>query len=309
MKRLITLVLSIFVLAATLVANSNAATPKSLVIIDSGISKELPWVNEILLDEACFIEYGRCPNGQSSMTGLGAAAIPSAQIKDKALHHGTQMASIAYQVNPGVRIVAIRIVGMSAKGFANSYTTRAVTTALTWVNANATRLNVGAVSLSIGRSYKEAACPIETPLLQEIQKLNDQGIAVVASAGNGSNKLKIDYPACIPQVIAIGATDSRYTVRNVQGWVHPIMLISNTSSDLDYYTLGRYTTTNAFGEKAVSIGTSAATVAFATDFVQKLNRGLSYQEVINEVNNSLTNAHRTATDFVRLQHNVEAVRS
>lgn len=307
MKRFLALILTILTLATTLVPNSHASTPKSLVIIDSGVSKDLPWINEILLDEACFIEYGRCPNGQGSMTGLGAAAIPTPQIRDRALHHGTQMASIAYQINPGVKIVAIRIVGMSAKGFANSYTTRAVTTALAWINANAVRLNVGAVSLSIGRSYKEVTCPVENQLLEEIQKLNDLGIAVIASVGNGSNKSKIDYPACIPQVIAIGATDSRYSVRNVQGWVHPVMLISNLSSDLDYYALGRYTTTNAFGEKAVSLGTSSATVAFATDFVHKLNRGLSYQEVISEVNNSLSNAHRTVTDFVRLQHNIEVV--
>lgn len=308
MKRVGLFFLSAFICVSSMVTNSNALNTKSLVIIDSGISKELPWVNDVILDEACFIEYGRCPNGQSSMIGPGAAALPVAQIRDRALHHGTQMASIAHQVNPGVRIVAIRIVGISSKGFANSYTTRGVISALQWVNENTSRLNVGAVSLSLGRPYKEANCPIETLLLQEIEKLERAGIAIIASVGNGSNKTKIDYPACIPQVLAIGATDSRYALRGVQGWVNPIMLISNRGPDLDYYALGRYTTTNAFGESVVSLGTSSATVAFATDFVRRLNTGISYQEVISEINRSLENAHRTSTDFVRLQHSIQGVR-
>jgi len=283
---------------------AQAAVPKTLVIIDSGISADLPWVQEMLVEEACFIEFGRCPNGLSTMVGKGSAALPIATIKDKAMSHGTQMASVAYEVNPTTKLVMIRIVGMSAKGFANTYTTKAVTKALNWVNLNAERLNVGAVSVSVGRSYKELKCPIESEFQAQVRNLAAKDIPVVASTGNGSNKLKVDYPACVPEVIAIGATEPRYTLREIQGWIYPIMLISNQGPDLDFYTLGRYTTTDVFGNKAVSLGTSSSTAAFATYLVKQFNLGISYADAMTTVRASLMNAYRTTTDFLQLHFEI-----
>ena len=304
MKKLISLFVVIALAAAGITPAAQAATPKTLVIIDSGSAADLPWVQQILVDEACFIEYGKCPNGQSTMFGKGAAALQVSRIKDKAMSHGTQMASVAYEIDPSTKLVMIRIVGMSEKGFANSYTTRAVTKALNWVNENAERLNVGAVSLSVGRSYKEASCPIEAELQAQVRNLLNRNIPVVAATGNGSNKLKVDYPACVPEVIAVGATDRRYTMKAIQGWVYPIMLISNQGPDLDLYALGRYTTTDAFGQKSVSMGTSSATAAFATYVVKQMNTGLGYTEVMAKVRASLVNAYRTVTDFLPLHFEI-----
>ena len=83
MKKLITVSLVVALVAAGLLPAAQAATPKTLVIIDSGIAAELPWVKEMLVEEACFIQFGRCPNGISSMTGVGAAALPVDKVKDK----------------------------------------------------------------------------------------------------------------------------------------------------------------------------------------------------------------------------------
>ncbi|CAN1500118.1 T7SS_mycosin, type VII secretion-associated serine protease mycosin [Candidatus Nanopelagicaceae bacterium] len=304
MKKFISLFVVIALAAAGTTPAAQAATPKTLVIIDSGIAADLPWVQQMLVDEACFIEYGKCPNGQSTMFGKGAAALQVSRIKDKAMSHGTQMASVAYEIDPSTKLVMIRIVGMSDKGFANSYTTRAVTKALNWVTENAERLNVGAVSLSVGRAYKEASCPIETELQTQVRILLTRNIPVIAATGNGSNKLKVDYPACVPEVIAVGATDRRYTVKAIQGWVYPIMLISNQGPDLDLYALGRYTTTDAFGQKSVSMGTSSATAAFATYVVKQINLGLGYTDVMTKVRASLVNAYRTVTDYVPLHFEI-----
>ena len=304
MKKLISLFVLVALAAAGITPAAQAATPKTLVIIDSGIAAELPWVQQMLIEEACFIEYGKCPNGQSTMFGKGAASLDVARIKHKAMSHGTQMASVAYEIDPNTKLVMIRIVGMSDKGFANSYTTRAVTRALNWVNENAERLNIGAVSLSVGRAYKEASCPIETELQTQVRNLFIRNIPVIAATGNGSNKLKVDYPACVPEVIAVGATDRRYTVKAIQGWVYPIMLISNQGPDLDLYALGRYTTTDAFGQKSVSMGTSSATAAFATYVVKQMNLGLGFTDVMTKVRASLVNAYRTVTDFLPLHFEI-----
>jgi subtilisin family serine protease len=304
MKKLISLFVVIALAAAGITPAAQAATPKTLVIIDSGIAADLPWVQQMLVEEACFIEFGKCPNGQSTMFGKGAASLDVTRIKHRAMSHGTQMASVAYEIDPSTKLVMIRIVGMSDKGFANSYTTRAVTRALNWVNENAERLNVGAVSLSVGRAYKEATCPIEAELQTQVRNLLNRNIPVIAATGNGSNRLKVDYPACVPEVIAVGATDRRYIVRAIQGWVYPIMLMSNQGPDLDLYALGRYTTTDAFGQKSVSMGTSSATAAFATYIVKQMSSGLGYTEVMTQVRASLVNAYRTVTDFLPLHFEI-----
>ena len=260
-------------LAALVVSPASANTQKTLVIIDSGINTELDWVKSTLVEEVCIIEYGTCPNGQKFMTGPGAAHVRYQDVKDRAMHHGSQMYSVAVQVDPNVRVVFIRIVGMSAKGFANSYTMRSVQQALDWVDANAARLNVGAVSMSVGRSYKEAGCPIEANFQATAQKLSSAGIAVVASAGNGGNRTKVDYPACTPEVISVGATDVRYSMRGVVGWVTPVMPSSNGGPDLDLYAHGRWTTQDLTGRKLLTLGTSNSAVAVATKTAQSLSQG------------------------------------
>jgi len=269
-----TKLLLILALAASLLAvPASANTQKTLVIIDSGVNTELDWVKSTLVEEVCIIEYGTCPNGQKFMNGPGAAHVRYQDVKDKAMHHGSQMYSVAVQVDPNVRVVFIRIVGMSAKGFANSYTMRSVQQAMDWVDSNAARLNVGAVSLSVGRSYTEVGCPIEASFQATVRKLTGAGIGVVASAGNGGNKLKVDYPACTPEVISVGATDVRYSMRGVTGWVTPVMPSSNGGQDLDLYAHGRWTTQDLTGRKLLTLGTSNAAVAVATKTAQSLSQG------------------------------------
>lgn len=277
---------------------AHAAPAKTLVIIDTGINTNLDWVKNSLVEEACFIQYGKCPNGQASMTGPGAASLNPSLVKDRSLSHGTQMASVAVQVNPSVKIVMVRIVGMSDKGYANSYNTQGVAVAMDWIIANAARLNVGAVSIALGRTYKEAACPVEQKLQSQIESLAASNIPTVIAAGNNSNQTKINYPACIPAAIAVGATDTPYTVKQVQGTVYPVMLISNSGADLDIYALGRYTTSDINGVRSVSLGTSNATVAVASKLAQMLSEGNTLSDTMVKVNGSLQKAYRSLTDVV-----------
>jgi hypothetical protein len=292
----------VLLIAATLclsviTAPAHATGGKTLVIIDTGINTNLPWVKSAVVEEACFIEFGRCPNGQTSMVGPGAAHLDPALVRDRALSHGTQMASVAVATNPNVKIVFVRVTGMT-NGFANTYTTRVVATALNWVSANAQRLNVGAVSVSVGRTYTEATCPIEAALQTAITGLASANIPTVIAAGNNANQTRVNYPACIPEAIAVGATDTPYTKSNIQGIVQPIMFISNGSTDVDLYSLGRYTTTDINGVQAVTLGTSGATVSVATKLARSLSDGSSLSTVMGRVNSSLMKAYRSTTNFV-----------
>ena len=304
MNKLLTIFFAACIACGNATPVSATQLPKTLVIIDTGISSQVTSLNASIIDEACFIEFGKCPNGLNNMFGPGAATIDPALVKDRTLSHGTQMTSVALQIDPALKVVMIRVVGVSAKGFANTYRTGVIAQALEWVNQNAARLNVGAVSISLGRNYAQSQCPIESELQQRIIDLAKKDIPVIAAAGNGSSRVKIDYPACIPQVISIGATDTRYSSRGTVGWIYPVMAISNSSADLDYFSLGRFETTNVFGEKSVQLGTSVSTVAFAAQLVKLQNGGIEAKDLLSVINSNLENAYRSMSEVSKKHYSI-----
>ena len=294
-KKIMLLVVAI---SATLLPTQTASAvgEKTLVIIDSGINTDLAWAKNAVIDEACFVELHRCPNGFSQMTGAGASKMTPAMTTAGSLSHGTQMASVAVAVDPNVKIVSIRVAGLTPRGVPTPYSGKAISWALDYVEANKARLNVGAVSISLGNSYRSTSCPIVGNLQTQITNLMASGIPVVIAVGNGGST-KIDYPACIPQAIAVGATEERYAMREVSGWVYPIMAISNHNSEVDYFVNGKYTVSDISDNKKVSFGTSNATVAFATYLTKRLSAGENLTAVLASVNASLVNAYKTTTLF------------
>jgi len=297
--------LMVVAISATLLPlqTASAAGEKTLVIIDSGINTDLAWAKNAVIDEACFVEFNRCPNGLSQMTGAGSAKVTPAMTTAGSFSHGTQMASVAVAVDPNVKIVSIRVAGMTAKGVPNPYTAKAISWALDYVEANKARLNVGAISISLGNSYKSTSCPIVGNLQTQISNLMASGVAVAIAVGNGGST-KIDYPACIPEAIAVGATEDRYAMKEVSGWVYPIMAISNHNSEVDYFVNGKYTTSDLSDKKSVSFGTSNSTVAFATYLTKRLSAGENLTNVMASVNASLVNAYKTTTLFYPKQFNL-----
>jgi hypothetical protein len=294
-KKIMLLVVAI---SATLLPSQTASAvgEKTLVIIDSGINTDLAWAKNAVIDEACFVELHRCPNGFSQMVGAGAAKVTPAMTTASSFSHGTQMASVAVAINPNVKIVSIRVAGLTPRGVPTPYSGKAISWALNYVEANKARLNVGAVSISLGNSYRSTACPIVGNLQKQITNLMASGVAVAIAVGNGGST-KIDYPACIPEAIAVGATEERYAMKEVSGWVYPIMAISNHNSEVDYFVNGKYTVSDISDNKKVSFGTSNATVAFATYLTKRLSAGENLTAVLASVNASLVNAYKTTTLF------------
>jgi hypothetical protein len=294
-KKIMLLVVAI---SATLLPTQTASAvgEKTLVIIDSGINTDLPWAKNAVIDEACFVELHRCPNGFSQMVGASAAKVTPAMTTASSFSHGTQMASVAVAINPNVKIVSIRVAGLTPRGVPTPYSGKAISWALDYVEANKARLNVGAVSISLGNSYRSTSCPIVGNLQTQITNLMASGIPVVIAVGNGGST-KIDYPACIPQAIAVGATEERYAMKEVSGWVYPIMAISNHNSEVDYFVNGKYTVSDISDNKKVSFGTSNSTVAFATYLTKRLSAGENLTAVLASVNASLVNAYKTTTLF------------
>jgi hypothetical protein len=263
MKKLLVIVL----LLAGLSAPAQANTP-TVAIIDVGFNTSL-FPNKVVA-EVCIVSVAACPNGTRFQEGAGAATVASNSLP--AFAHGTNMLSILTSVNPDAKVVLIRILGLNTNGKAGGYTIDDVTAALTWVVNNYSRLNIRAVSISQGKV--NGACRAVPLLVNNVKTLTAANVAVIASTGNEKNRTNMAVPACIDEVISVGATDNPEIKNTGKGWdvsaTPTIALYSNGNASTDFYTNGRFFYTAMDGTRQFSVGTSNATAAFAGMWMKNL---------------------------------------
>jgi len=279
-KKILTALAAIILLIPTTaqaakLQNRTVAQP-TIAILDTALDTSLPIFKDRILFEACVTQWSSCPNGLSEMEGTNSATMRPDWISKNGFDHGTQMASLAIQANPNVNIVFVRIVGANAKGFRQATGEATVYNGLDWVIRNKDRFNIQAVSMSQGHHHLGAAgtdyCP-KTPITEgKIKALADAGIPVFLPTGNTRDYVRIDWPACIPSSIAIGATMPAGTVA----------IYSNHDPKLtDFFALG---TTRAVlpGGKTINVaGTSASTVIAATQWatIKSAKPNLTYAQI------------------------------
>ena len=243
----------VLVLGFASLQTAQAQIKPSIAIIDTAIDSSAPQFEGKLIHEVCIMEEKRCPNGQTFHEGPGSATLPVSQAYSNGWDHGTIMASIAVQVNPDINIVFIRIVPMVVKtGRQSSYSQFALIDALNWVSNNKDRFNIVATSASMGhRNFRSGAnyCPVNQSLRSSIVKLQGMNVATLFATGNKYDYSRVDYPACIAEAIAVGATDKN----------NRIALYGNSGLEIDFYALGNYTVNNRN-----VLGTSASTAALAS---------------------------------------------
>ncbi len=255
-------------------SNKSVGTP-TIAILDTAIDTSLPILKDKIVYEACVIQWSSCPNGLNQMEGTGSAGLKPEWISKNGFDHGTQMASIAVMTNPNVKIVFVRIIGANSMGLRQATGEASLYNALDWVLKNKDRFNIQAVSMSQGHSNYVAGsdyCP-KTPITE--QKINDlinAGIPTFFPTGNDRNYSKINWPACIPQSIAIGATMPAGTVA---------IYSNHDPLRTDFFAQG---TTRAVtvGNKQVNFaGTSAATVTAATQWatIKTAKPSLTYSQI------------------------------
>ena len=201
---------------------------QTIAVIDTGVDTSHPMLAGKIVDEACFVEFAACPNGQASQVGPGAAA--PCTIITAICYHGTHDAGIAAGrsarlsgVAPDATIIAIQVFQredspslcsfvneglVPCVGFHNS----SLIAALEHVYELRNTYHIAAVNMSLGSSPYDGGgrnnshCDNE-PAKPIIDMLRAAGIASVASAGNNGYADSIWSPACISSAISVGATD------------------------------------------------------------------------------------------------------
>jgi hypothetical protein len=283
-KYIMALIALILVLPITVNANAAEPTP-SLVIIDTALQSSLPIFKDKVAQEVCILDWNSCPNGTKFQEGPGAAVLPMKFILSNGFDHGTLMSSIAVTANPNMKIVFIRIIGNTSTGTRQITYESTLTNALNWVINNKDKYNVKAVAMSQGMRPSSTAldyCSKSIAPRIAIKTLLSSGIPSFFAVGNDRDYQKIDWPSCIDDSIAIGATDQQ----------NEITRYSNYDKDkLDFYALGNTVAMSPDGTQKNVAGTSASTQIAAAQWValKQAKPLISYNDQYNLIKSTSIN--------------------
>ena len=274
-------------LALTLIipATSNAATLSNktisgptIAILDTAIDTTIPQLQGRVIYEACVTEWGGCAGGLFQAEGPGSATLPKDVISKNGFEHGTQMSSVAVQTNSNINIVFVKIVGTSRLGFRQPVGEKSVNNALQWVIDNKDKFNIQSVAMSQGHHNLGLAgtdyCPKTTNTELLINKLKSSNVPVFFPTGNRvpADTSRIDWPACIPSSVAVGAVMP----------AGEVAVYSNHDSNLtDFVALGTMRTSTVGGAIVPIAGTSAATIVAAVNWstVKHAKPTLTYDQL------------------------------
>jgi hypothetical protein len=250
-------------------------TKTSVVVIDTAIDASLPIFKGRLVQEVCAMEWNLCPNGTGFQEGPGSAStIPFTALRSSSFNHGTQMASIAVNANANVSIIFIRIVGLTKEGYRASTTEASVVKALDWVIANKDKYGIAAVAMSQGNhdlATYNILCP-KSNLIKYIDTLKSIDIPLMLPAGNDADITRVDYPACIPQAVTIGAVDKFNNINTYS---------NGTPLQVDFYTPGTVKAILPGGTQTTVAGTSASVQSAAVHWatVKMVKPNLTYDQI------------------------------
>ena len=247
MKKLTVLAVA---LLSIIPVQAHGATP-TIAIIDTAIDSSLvPQVSY----EVCFTNNNSCPNGTKSQEGRGAANVDPIGWSINGMDHGTEVTLAALVANSNVNVVFIRISDFTkatAKYAPYMYTGGdTIDRAIQWVNSNASKYNISAVSISQERhNFAKGTCPTDAIFESSIQSLKVQNVPVLIGVGNDASVDFVGFPACVKDVVGVGAATA-----SAQSYY-----FSNLGVGVDLMSLGRLNITMPDKTVRAVIGTSIAT--------------------------------------------------
>ena len=270
----------------------------TVALLDTGIDDNHLAFTGRIVDERCFCDNfngsGCCANGAVEQTGMHAAADDHG--------HGTHVAGIMagggggiLGVAPKAKIVAVKVMDSNNRfhGFTQIYK------GLEWIANEHPEVRVINMSLGSAALYDSTTCrqsAIGIGLSPLIASLRARGTLVTASTGNDGAKSAMELPACIGDVIAVGAiydtpgsyaySFSSFSCSDPLAALDEITCFSNVSDALDIVAPGApITSARRGGGSIVYAGTSMASphVAGAIAILNEVGGGLVSADQIEHI--------------------------
>ena len=233
---------------------------RTIAVLDTGIDTDHPDFAGRIVEEQCFCDNvdgsGCCPGGLLRRSGPGAAEDDNG--------HGTHVTGIAAGggavaapgVAPAAKIVAVKV--MDAQNRFRTFTQ--IYDALAWIADH--RPDVDAINMSLGSfaRYEPQNCggaAVALGLQPVIARLRQRGVLIAACSGNDGDTKGLWLPACMDEVLAVGAT---FDVPGPRGTPDAVVGFTNSTMSLDILAPGADIVSSARGGGKVSLsGTSMAT--------------------------------------------------
>lgn len=284
MKKTLLALLSVGIAFAT-VQPSQAQDQRVLAIIDTAINSTK---FSSIIHEVCFTtvkssnpkQNMSCPNGELFMEGPGAASAPwPTKMGTTGTYHGDAMAKSALTVNPNTKIVFIRYHDVNANG--NSLANpAALVAAIDWVSNNASKYSIDAVSISqsgISTDLKTRVTSLHSgcsnpSAISAVAQLAVNNVPVFAATGNDSQQNIVGFPACLPEVIGVGAITEK----------NQLHTNTNSGDGLDMVAIGVSKITLYNGSRATAVGTSVASAIAASSYVNN-STTQSFRDYLNSL--------------------------
>jgi subtilisin family serine protease len=208
-----------------------AGAGQTIAILDSGVDKNNPLLQNKVVAEACFSTRNprlkvtpQCRKGRTAHRGLASATV-SCGFLDYECAHGTLMAGLAAGnslavnfagsgVAPQATILAVKVDSLirnsrvcfpaqRCHGVFESDLLRGLDLVYRWRRF----LNTPSINISIGFNATRRQC-VTTLIRRAVAKLRAVNIATIAASGNDGFSNKLSSPACVSGVISVGATNS-----------------------------------------------------------------------------------------------------
>jgi subtilisin family serine protease len=235
-----------------LIGLSNAQMPNhngkgvAVAVLDTGIDGNHPFLSGKVVAEACFGKNGRgrgsvfkssCRSNKERDVGPGSAR-PCQGVQG--CDHGTHVAGIVAGsgdeftgVAAAAKIVAVQVFnvvegqvcGKADKCIINFSSD--VIRALEWIYRNRKKHRIAVVNLSLGSGRFTERCD-RSPMRRIFALLRQVGIIAVAASGNSGFKNSISSPACLTDVVSVGATT----------YSDAVAKFSNSTAHLDFLAPG-----------------------------------------------------------------------
>jgi hypothetical protein len=243
-------------LIMALLLNVSASSParaefaQTLVIADTALDSSMAEFSNNVVHELCILDWPTCPNGENFMEGKGSANLPTGFLSSNGFNHGTQMVSASVRTNPKVKIIFIRMIANSNYGMRLRTSDYTIAKVLDWVNRNKDKYNIQAVAISQGHhnlSLLTDYCPKNSAVDTLIEQLMVKNVPLFSPTGNGGDRSRIDWPACIPKVISVGALNLDRSVSTYS---------NNDQKLVDYFELGTLKVLDANDSERTSTGSS-----------------------------------------------------
>lgn len=182
-------------------------------VIDTGIDRHHPFFDMIDIKEACFTDAG-CSDGEDHDLDQSNGVDTAAPAGD----HGTHVAGIAVGsqdeggdpergVAPAANLIAVQIFKTDADGKRSGGRFSDLAAGLTWIaEQQGAEANIAAVNISLGTTATYADGCTVSVMSAAVDAALDAGIATIAAAGNESDPGQMSAPACMSNVLAVGAT-------------------------------------------------------------------------------------------------------